>query len=262
MKETTAYLRDVAAIGPYFAVRGGEIADAAGFRPLAELYASEDGRPPAPLVEYVERVRQRLGTDQTRVAASTVHLGIASRLWSIALASAALAGAVPDLSPGRLSWRPSLAGPVELWLPHPRDLQLSERTPQAAAVHTTVAVHNLEPLRRAVHRVGGVSDQVLHGNAASALVGALRVLLTRTPAAPKHVVPTALELVGTLLDREPLHGTGSFRCGPDGFPVFSRRSCCLYYRVPGAGTCGDCVLRNRPRSRNGHPRTTGSTTPK
>jgi len=25
-----------------------------------------------------------------------------------------------------------------------------------------------------------------------------------------------------------------------------RRSCCLFYRLPGAGTCGDCVLDERP----------------
>ncbi|MEU7551440.1 (2Fe-2S)-binding protein [Streptomyces sp. NPDC044571] len=25
--------------------------------------------------------------------------------------------------------------------------------------------------------------------------------------------------------------------------AFVRRSCCLYYKVPGGGFCGDCVLR-------------------
>ncbi|MGG7569367.1 (2Fe-2S)-binding protein [Streptomyces sirii] len=30
-------------------------------------------------------------------------------------------------------------------------------------------------------------------------------------------------------------------------PAFSRRSCCLYYRAPGGGLCGDCVLRQARR---------------
>ena len=37
----------------------------------------------------------------------------------------------------------------------------------------------------------------------------------------------------------PLSDTGTL--GPDG-EGFRRRSCCLYYRVPGGGLCGDCVL--------------------
>jgi len=41
-----------------------------------------------------------------------------------------------------------------------------------------------------------------------------------------------------------LRGTGEFvRSGPGGPRLqFVRHSCCLPYRVPGAGTCGDCVL--------------------
>ncbi len=39
--------------------------------------------------------------------------------------------------------------------------------------------------------------------------------------------------------------------------TFRRRSCCLYYRVPGGGICGDCVLR-RPVRRT---RTAGDRSP-
>jgi ferric iron reductase protein FhuF len=39
----------------------------------------------------------------------------------------------------------------------------------------------------------------------------------------------------------PLAGTG--RRLPDG--RFVRRSCCLLYRLPGAGTCLDCILTER-----------------
>jgi hypothetical protein len=229
---TRAALDQVAAIGPYFAVTYGKRPAADGFRPLTELYTDADA-----LRGYVQAVGRRLGTDQVRVAASTLHLGTASRLWSIALASAALTGRVPDLSPERLWWRPASSGPVELWLPAPRELP--DET--VAAVHHTVAVQNLRPLADAVHRVCRVSPQVLRGNAASALVGALRVLLARAPDAPHPVVP----LVRDLLGREPLTGAGAFDADRHGTITFHRRSCCLYYRVSGAGTCGDCVLNRK-----------------
>ncbi|MCP3820353.1 hypothetical protein NLX86_20305 [Streptomyces sp. A3M-1-3] len=176
VNDAAAMLEQVADIGPYFAVTCGERPDSAGFRPLTELYADADV-----LREYVRAVARRLRTDQPRVAASTLHLGTASRLWSIALASTALTGRVPDLNPDRLWWRPAPTRPVELWLPTPRELPQAP----AAALHDTVAIQNLRPLADAVHRACGVSPQILRGNAASALVGALRVLLTRAPQAPQ-----------------------------------------------------------------------------
>ncbi|ATW50522.1 (2Fe-2S)-binding protein [Streptomyces peucetius] len=229
-----ARLMEVAAVGPYFAVVCGERPDTEGFRPLTELYG--DGRA---LERYAETVARRLGTGQLRVAASTLHLQAASRLWSIALASASLTGHVPDLDPAQLWWRPVRSGPVELWLPTARELP--QDADMVTVVHDTVAVRNLRPLDDAVHGVFGVSRQVLRGNAASALVGALRVLLARAPDAPHSPVP----LVHALLDREPLTGAGTFTTAQGGSIAFRRRSCCLYYRVPGAGTCGDCVLRDR-----------------
>jgi len=246
-------LARVSRIGPYFAVttgprpgsetstgpRPGTGTDTAGFRPLAELY--ED---PAVLADLVRAVAVRLGTDQPRVAASTLHLGTASRLWSVALACAALTGRVPDLGPDRLWWRPAPSGPLELWLP---DVRERDETPVAAALHHTVVTQNLVPWAEAVRRVSGVSPQTLSGNAASALIGAHRVLLAREPHAPHPVVRP----VGAVLDRPPLSDAGTYhQAGPAEPLAFRRRNCCLYYRVPGAGTCGDCVLNTRnPRER-------------
>ncbi|MYT23087.1 Fe-S oxidoreductase, partial [Streptomyces sp. SID7760] len=86
----------------------------------------------------------------------------------------------------------------------------------------------------------GVSPKVLRGNAASGLVGALRVLLDRVPGGP--AVSLAAEL---LAEGGPLGDAGAF-VHEEGLGVaFVRRSCCLYYRVPGGGLCGDCVLRTR-----------------
>jgi ferric iron reductase protein FhuF len=57
-----------------------------------------------------------------------------------------------------------------------------------------------------------------------------------------EVAGRADALLEALLRSGPLAGTGRRR--DDG--TFVRRSCCLFYRVPGAGTCGDCVLDDRP----------------
>jgi hypothetical protein len=73
-----------------------------------------------------------------------------------------------------------------------------------------------------------LADGLVWGNAASALAGSLNV----GPAGGGRAA-----LVRALLAREPLAGAGSF--GADGFV---RNNCCLYYRVPGGGMCGDCGL--------------------
>ncbi|QGV77242.1 (2Fe-2S)-binding protein [Streptomyces ficellus] len=233
---TTDVFARVSAIGPYFAVSHGPRPDASRYRPLSELYGDHEV-----LDRYVEAVARRLGTGQRRVAASTLHIGTAARLWSIGLATASLTGRVPDLAPGRLWWRTPESGPIDLWLP--------EATTTAAApdgladgLHEAVVVRNLLPLADAVRRHYGVSPHALRGNAASALIGAVRVLLAHAPGAPHPPVPLAT----ALLEREPLAGAGAFTAQP---LTYRRRSCCLYYRVRGAGYCGDCVLTSKgPRA--------------
>ncbi|OII62013.1 hypothetical protein BJP40_29835 [Streptomyces sp. CC53] len=229
-------LARVSAIGPYFAVASGPRPDADGFRPLTELYADPDT-----LDACVRAVSGRLGTDEFRVAASTLHLGAASRLWSIALAYTALTGRVADLRPDRLRWRLPASGPLDLWLPDPAE---TDEDPQTG-LHRTVLADNLAPWAEAVRNVSGVSPRTLHGNAASALIGAHRVLLARAP----HTVLPVVPLVRALLDRPPLAGAGTYRADPGGPLAFHRRNCCLYYRVPGAGTCGDCVLTTKEKTR-------------
>ncbi|ORT57239.1 (2Fe-2S)-binding protein [Streptomyces sp. CB03238] len=224
---TTDTLRRVSAIGPYFAVSCGPRPDSARFRPLTGLYEN-----PELLAAYVADVGERLGTDQKRVAASTLHIGTAARLWSIALAGAALSGRAPDLAPERLWWRAAESGPIDLWMPEPGAVADGELHD---AVHATVLVQNLLPLGTALARHFGLSAHVMRGNAASALIGAVRVLTLRVPHAPH----SALRLAAALLSREPLAGAGVFTAEP---LTYRRRSCCLYYRVPGNGFCGDCVL--------------------
>ncbi|MFJ9519747.1 (2Fe-2S)-binding protein [Kitasatospora sp. NPDC101801] len=208
-------LRRAAAVGPFFATVEGPLPD--GFRPLAELAAPEFWR------RRIAEVGERLGTDEPRVAASVAQLGVAARLWSVALGTAVLGGVVPDYD--RSYWRLPPGGSLELWVPG----VLLPDGPLAAALHRTVVERQLAPLAAGIRAVTPVAEGLLWGNAASALAGAVRVL--RSGGGP----------AAELLDRPPLRGalTSAGR----------RTSCCLYYRVPGAGLCGDCVFDRPPRAR-------------
>lgn len=247
MSDATATLDHLAALGPFFTVRGGERADPDGFLPMRALHQTDTLRP------QVREYARRMGTEQTRVAASTLQLALASRLWSATLGSAVLAGRVVDVAPERLRWRLRRGEPFELWLPEPRHQPDAAGDPApggsadtvrslVAVVHSTVVEAHLSPLNRAVAELCGLSAHTLHGNAASALTGALRVLLNHAPDAFR----TATALTEELLEREPLRGTGEFVAEEGLGTAFLRRSCCLYYRVAGRqAVCGDCVLRER-----------------
>ncbi|MFJ9550295.1 (2Fe-2S)-binding protein [Streptomyces erythrochromogenes] len=219
-------LRRLADVGPFFTVAYGQEPPGPGYRPLTALYG---GR----LEPYVAEVGRRIGSGPGRVAASTAQFGIASRLWSIGLGCAALAGRVPDLAADRVWWRLPDEGSLQLWLPEPAGRPAQDL---GASV-----LGNLALLQTALRERYGVSPTVLRGNAASGLVGALRVLIDRVPGG------AAPGLVRDLLaEGGALAGTGAF-VHEEGLGVaFVRRSCCLYYQVPGGGgLCGDCVLRTR-----------------
>lgn len=215
-------LADVARVGPYFSVETDpDIADHPLWRPLTALYG------PA-LPDQVAAVRVRLGTTEDRVAASLLFQGVAGRLWSPALATAAGHGRVPDLDPARTYWRAASPGPIVLATPGAPAMAAD-----AATLRRVIVDDHLVPLVSAIRSVTPVAEGLLWGNAASALVGAMSVLAMGRPAQSR----TALRLVQELLGSPPLAGTGDL--GPHGF---RRRSCCLYYRVPRGGKCGDCAL--------------------
>jgi hypothetical protein len=226
-------------IGPYFAwsPRG----DTAGLADIAEM------SDPATMVARVEAARgllARMGglrpadLDE-RVVASTVFLGLASRLVSPPLAAAALGGVVP--LPGRLWWRPVPSGPIPIFY----DTVADGTVDALPELLLTLAGPVLETFRTRF----ALSPQVLWGNVASALGGAHTMI---TDGSPAHAARSA-ELVGDLLSREPLAGMATLhRPDPARERWFLvRNNCCLYYRIPGGGTCGDCVLVPE-ESRNRH----------
>ncbi|MGW4256735.1 ferric iron reductase, partial [Streptomyces californicus] len=89
----------LASVGGFFALRATPV-PGGGHQPLERLYAGAN----APLTARVDKVAARLAAPERRVAASIAHLGLAARLWSLALGPAALLGRVPDLGPGLLHW--------------------------------------------------------------------------------------------------------------------------------------------------------------
>ncbi|MBT2430288.1 MULTISPECIES: (2Fe-2S)-binding protein [unclassified Streptomyces] len=225
-------LERTASVGGFFALRT-EPVPGGSHRPLAKLYAGGT----APLTARVDKVAARLGAPERRVAASIAHLGLAARLWSIALGPAALFGRFPALVPETLHWDPLHASPDDLWLADPEELPGS-----ADRIREQVQYGHLVPLAEAVRRDGNISPQLLWGNAGSALAGAVRELLTWSRGQDRpDVAQRARALAAELFDHPDLRSTGS----PHG-PAFRRRSCCLYWRCPGGGLCGDCVFDRAP----------------
>jgi hypothetical protein len=218
-------LADVGRIGAYFVV---DVGDASGWRPVRDLYEDVGGALDALVTAYAGRLR----TGERRVAASILFQGYAARLWSPVLGCVALGMPPPDLSTRRLRWRYRPGQPVGLNLATPR--------PAAEPVPPMIVHEHLTPMATALYRLTGVARNLLWGNASSALAGTLTAL---------HLagvrINAAAAVVRGLLESAPLRGTGVLTLTGER-PDFRRRSCCLYYRLPGGGLCGDCCLTRVP----------------
>jgi hypothetical protein len=185
---------------------------------------------------------RRLRTREPRVAASLFIQGYAARVWSPVLACLR-DGVVPDLDPAVLWLRCRPGVPVRLRLSAVGGWAGIGVGTGADLVAAVVLDRLLDPMIRAVRRLTPVAPGLLWGNAASALAGALQVLVGQDPSGP-----ASREVAARLLAAGPLAGTGVLS-DRHGHPAFRRRSCCLYYRVPGGGLCADCALTRPPAPR-------------
>ncbi|WP_433294285.1 (2Fe-2S)-binding protein [Actinoplanes sp. CA-030573] len=231
-------LEAAAGLGPYFAWQPRRTA--AGWRPLADLLEPEVIAERVTAGQQVIMRMSGLGPDQIgeRVVASTIFLGLAARLLSPLLGAAALTGVVPLADPGRLWWRPVEGGPVPIAYD-----SLHRAGGDAGGVLTRTAVVGLVgPVLEVFRHRFTLSPQVLWGNVASALGGAAGMIADNAgdPAAAERAATTVAEM----LTVPPLAGMATLHHpDPDRDRWFLvRRNCCLYYRIPGGGTCGDCVL--------------------
>lgn len=191
-----------------------------------------------------------------KVAVSALQVGLASRLWSVALAGAVLHRWVPDLSSANLLASPGHGGPVPLALADPtRGYAVPDAASTAAEVIAQVVVRgSLRDLDDACARVGRTPRRALLSNAASSLVGAARVLATHRPHAGQQAWALARLLLldpdlrpgGRALGRAGLpSGVGGGMERPE--EAFLRGGCCLFDRLPGHGLCPDCVrAEHRP----------------
>jgi FhuF 2Fe-2S C-terminal domain len=248
-------LRAAAALGPYFAWErrsGSDVPEKgrgpAGDFPVPGGRAGEyvpapgrrsggDWRPLAELSEP-EAVADRVGAARVvlagppRAVASVTFLGIASRLVSPPFAALVLVGVLPV--PDRLWWRSVPRGPM------PLAYEVATAAPADATPVAAVLTRTVTPVLHAFADRYRISANVMWGNVASALAGAAGVL---ADSRPEHAERAGRILEQALTD-PPLAGTGTVvRPDPAQARRFLiRRSCCLYYRIPGGGICGDCVL--------------------
>lgn len=216
-----AQLAEIAAYGGFFAITVG--GDPDGWVGVQRCY--DEG-----CAELVATTTAGYGTTDLRIGASLVQFSHASRLWSPLLACALQYGVLPDLTDlQRYGTR------TELRLPEPIGESVGRGRPTVRQLYRVVITDHLEPL------AGGLkvkmAPRLLYGNAAAALVAAAHELTRIRPELRDDV----LDATENLLATGELAGTGDLT----GL-TFRRRSCCLYYRVPGGSNCGDCAL-TRPR---------------
>ncbi|BCB76421.1 (2Fe-2S)-binding protein [Phytohabitans flavus] len=230
------------AVGPYFAwdAWAGET----GWRPFADLLDGDVAGSRVAGARSTLVTTYRLSEDAVpvRVVASITFLGIVSRLVSPPLGAAVAGGVLPLAGRDDLWWRPVPSGPLPVAYRGGQALPcggLDARTVAEALVRSAVAgpVSDLLAVFRDRFRL---SPQVLWGNVASALAGAAGVLA----GADRPYAERAGAIVEHAFAQPPLAGTGTL-VQPDPARArrfLVRRSCCLYYRIPGGGTCADCVL--------------------
>jgi hypothetical protein len=227
-------LARAAELGPYF--QWAPLDTPSSWRPWADL---ADGDV---LADRVSAARGALATMSglpesslpERAVASVAFLGYAARVLSPLVGAVALTGTLPVVD--SLWWRPVPAGPLPI-------AYAGAGTATAADAPTlmrTAVGALLTPVLDACRTRFRLSPLVLWGNVASALGGAASMITDADPAAGLR----ATSLVAAMLGLAPLTGTATL-VRPD--PAHARRflvrnNCCLYYRIPGGGTCGDCVL--------------------
>lgn len=232
-------LTELATVSPYFAVSTGAV-EGGGWRPVSRLYTDQ-----TLLADVVGNVGDRIGASDLRVAASTFFLGFAARLWSIGLGALAEHGLLLDLDPDEL-WYAESDGTVRLHLADPVAWQGSGLDSLLA---DEILSRHLTPLAAAVGRLGPISAKLLHGNAASAVLGAARALHRHRGA--QLATDPCWELARTVCADERLSDTIRFN---DAGTDYRRATCCLFYRTPGAGLCVDCALTHKPQVRTDRKR--------
>jgi ferric iron reductase protein FhuF len=209
--------------------------------PSAEVPEEPDHRD-SDVSDLIDAVGSWVGSAERRVAASLVVLGYSARIVGPAVSVLLRDGILLDLRPPNVRYRfdPGRGFVLDLV----RAGGWRDRAAGRGSVFdqwTRVVVDSqLDPLIEAVRSGVPVASALLWGNVASGLAGALRAVAASGAVPPERCRAEG----GRLLDCGPLRGSGELTLR-GGQVSFVRTTCCLYYRLPGAGLCGDCVLAHR-----------------
>lgn len=216
--DISAELSDISSYGGFFALTVG--GDSAGWHPVGRSYRHGH-------TDLIDATLTRYCTSERRVGASLVHLAHAARLWSPVLACAIVHGVLPDLHDLQRADHGA-----QLRLPEPVGQPVVSLSPDV--LYRVVVEHHMQPL--AAGLPVRLAPALLAGNIASALVGASQALFAVRPDLREPIIG----ITDSLLSTGVLAGTMT-----GGVLDFRRRSCCLFYRIPGSSLCGDCTFSTR-----------------
>ena len=199
--------------------------------PVSRLYRVDGGQ----LRTLLATVQDTVGGGEDRVAASLVFQGFVSRLVSPMLACTMLHGCLPRLPVSRLYFRPGDGELLKL-AAEGTDGYTGPVLELLDELVTTLCDSHATPLTQALVSQVSISSKLLRGNTAAAIVSGIRLV-------SHHSGHDWRELAAHVLQQPQLHGAGWLQRKE---PGFVRYSCCLYYRVPNGGLCGDCSLTHNP----------------
>ncbi len=197
------------------------------WHPAGELYSADE----SPLDAIIDEVMRKLGDCERRVAASLFLSGYSTRLVTPQVGCLVLAGCVPAVPASRLYWRQPRSEMIELALEAGPGWRAPDQVLMDLIIRQTLDEH-VAPLTAAIKARVRISADLLRDNAASALIGAIRLLDAQLHGGWRS-------LAAQVLAHPRLFGCGTLQAGE---PAFIRRSCCLYYQVEDGGLCGDCPL--------------------
>lgn len=199
--------------------------------PISRLYRVDGDH----VRNLLTAARAAVGGGEGRVAASLVFQGVVSRLVSPMLACVMLHGCLPRVPVSRMYFRPG-DGELVTLAAEETDGYTGPVLELMDELVSTVCDDHVAPLTQALLAQVSISSKLLRGNTAAALVSGMRLL-------SQHSGHDWRELADHALRHPRLEGAGWLQRKE---PGFVRYSCCLYYRVPNGGLCGDCSLTHNP----------------
>lgn len=229
-------LRELVSLGGFFALRDTGAAES-DLPTLGRVYQS-DAPVRDPLAYRVEKVARALSVPEPRVAVSVAQLGLAARLWSLSLGSAASSGASPTSTPRCCTGTPTPVRPTTCSSPVRGSSPPTARTSRSSS--STATSNRCRP-----HCAPATAcpPRCCAATPGPRSCGAAREISRWARRAGRPDVAARARLLTTELFEDPrLTATGT-RTGT----AFRRTSCCLIYRTPGGGLCGDCCFERPPQ---------------